>query len=441
MKREEASKRVKKLREEIEEAHYAYHVLDNPMITDAVYDSLIHELLELETQFPELKSQDSPTERVGGSPLEKFEKVKHEKPMTSLNDAFSRKDVEDWIERLKNFFEKKKRDIPGDLFSDFYCELKIDGLAIELIYENGVLKQGLTRGDGFVGEDVTQNLKTINSIPLKFLSKEKAEKNIKKLSLDPSRFELFPKHLIVRGEVFITQDEFNRMNKEQERKGEKPYANPRNIAAGSVRQLDPKITASRNLNSFQYGIITDIGQKTHEEEHLLLEALGFVTNTNNRRITNLEEVCAFRDYWETHREKLDYEIDGTVVMINKNAYFEEAGIIGKAPRAAIAYKFSPREKTTLLKNVTVQVGRTGVLTPVAELEPVIIGGVRVRHATLHNYDEIERLGVKIGDTVIVTRAGDVIPKITGVLTNLRSGKEKKSFSEFYRSLLNDVELA
>jgi len=419
-----AKTRVKKLHKEIEDAHYAYHVSDRPIISDQVYDSLVHELIEIEKKFPELKSQNSPTERIGGTPLEKFEKVQHEKPMTSLNDAFSRSDIEEWIERLSNFFKKTQGDIPSDLFSDFYCELKIDGLAIELVYENGVIVQGSTRGNGVIGENVTQNLRTINAIPLKLFSEDDVKKNLKTHKLNPSRFNCKPNRLVVRGEIFLTKDEFDRINKEQRKKGEKTYANPRNVAAGSVRQLDPKITASRKLDSFQYGIVTDIGQTTHEEEHLLLASFGFKVNKHNKRVRKIEDIYLFRDHWEKHREKLTYEIDGTVIILNKNNYFNNAGIVGKAPRGAIAYKFLPREKTTILKDIVIQVGRTGVLTPVAELEPINIGGVRVSRATLHNYDEIQRLGVKIGDTVVITRAGDVIPKITGVLTNLRTGKER-----------------
>ena len=234
-----------------------------------------------------------------------------------------------------------------------------------------------------------------------------------------------PRHLIVRGEVFITKKVFAAVNREQEKKELKPYANPRNIAAGSIRQLDPKVTASRHLDSFQYDIVTDIGQTYHEEEHLILKAFGFKTNPNNRPAKNMQEIFAFRDHWAepARREKLDYEIDGTVVIVNDNATFARAGIIGKAPRAAMAYKFSPRDATTVVEDILVQVGRTGALTPVAVMRPVNVGGITITHATLHNADEIERLGLKIGDTVIVSRAGDVIPQITKVLKGFRTGKE------------------
>ncbi len=269
-------------------------------------------------------------------------------------------------------------------------------------------------------------MKTVDAIPLDLLLEDEVAATIKKLHLKPEDYDLNPRHLIVRGEVFLTKKEFARINKEQDKKGLKIYANPRNVAAGSIRQLDPKITAARRLDSFQYDIITEIGQTYHEEEHLLLAAFGFKTNQNNRPARDLKEVFAFRDYWAEpkRREKVDYEYDGTVVLINDNKTFEKAGIIGKAPRAGIAYKFSAREATTVVEDIKVQVGRTGVLTPVAVMRPVNVGGVTITHATLHNADEIARLGLKIGDTVIVQRAGDVIPQVMRVLHELRTGKER-----------------
>ncbi len=298
----------------------------------------------------------------------------------------------------------------------------MDGLAVELIYENGILKTGSTRGDGMIGEDITQNLRTVEAIPLK-------------LNLPPTTYHLprpsaalgegGPPHLIVRGETFLTKKEFSRINKEQEKRGEKAYANPRNVAAGSIRQLDPKITASRKLDFYAYGVVaTPETQQTHANEFKTLNEFGFKTNPNGRAVSTLEEVFEFQRKWEKEREKLPYEIDGVVVFINDNKIFADAGIIGKAPRAAIAYKFSPREATTIVESIKVQVGRTGALTPVAVMKPVSVGGITITHATLHNADEIERLGLKIGDTVIVSRAGDVIPKITKVLKELRSGKER-----------------
>jgi DNA ligase (NAD+) len=418
MTKEEAKKRILKLRDAINHYRYAYHVLNKSLISDAALDSLKKELFDLEQEFPDLITQDSPTQRVVGKPLKEFKKVQHEVPMLSFNDAFSRQDIEDWLERMENYLGKKIQP------AEFYGELKIDGLAIELVYENGFLTQGSTRGDGIIGEDVTENLKTIEAIPLKLLDAREAAENLKKLGLNPKSYILNSKRLVVRGEVFLNKKEFAAINREQEKKGLKIYANPRNVAAGSVRQLDPKITASRKLDSYEYDIITDIGQKTHEEEHFLLKAFGFKTNPWNRLLKSEKEIFEFRDHWEKHRESLPYEIDGVVLILNDNKIFDEAGVIGKAPRAAVAYKFSPREAATIVEDIKVQVGRTGVLTPVAVMRPVEVGGVTITHATLHNADEIERLGLKIGDTVIVSRAGDVIPQVTKVLKELRTGKEK-----------------
>ena len=416
----EIKKRIEKLKTEINKHRYAYHVLDKSTIPDAALDSLKKELFDLEQQFPEFITPDSPTQRIGGEPLKQFKKVLHEKPMLSFNDAFSEQDMKDWLKRNENFLKDSKFKIQN---LNYYCELKIDGLAIELTYENGILAQGSTRGDGAIGEDITQNLKTVDAIPLKLLKPEEIEKNIRSFGLNPKAYNLKPKNLVIRGEVFLNLKDFERLNREAEKAGGKIFANPRNMAAGSIRQLNPKITASRKLDSFQYAIVSDIGQKTHQEEHLLLKAFGFKTNPNNKPANSLEEVFEFRNYWEEHRKSLKYEIDGIVVIIDDNKIYGRLGVVGKAPRGAIAYKFSPKEVTTILENIKVQVGRTGALTPVAILKPVEVGGITITHATLHNYDQIKRLGLKIGDTVIVSRAGDVIPQITSVLKNLRSGNE------------------
>jgi len=418
----EARIRIARLRKTIDHHRYLYHVLDRQEISDSALDSLKKELFDLENRFPRLITPDSPTQRIGGKPLKEFQKVHHTARMTSFNDAFSEEDMEAWLERLENYLGKTPR--ASRLAPLFYCELKIDGLAIELEYKDGVFFRGSTRGDGITGEDVTQNLRTVEAIPLRILPAGEIKENLKALDLNPDRYNLTPDRLVVRGEVFLTKKEFARINAEQGGKGAKLYANPRNIAAGSVRQLDPKVTASRRLDSFEYDIVTDIGQTCHEEVHKILKAFGFKTNPNNRPAKDMKEVFEFRDYWAKHRERLDYEIDGTVAIVNDNAVFARAGIIGKAPRGAIAYKFSPREATTIVDDIKVQVGRTGALTPVAVMRPVSVGGIVITHATLHNADEIARLGLKIGDTVIVSRAGDVIPQITKVLTDLRTGREK-----------------
>ena len=409
----EAKQRIEKLKKLIDKYRYQRLVLDKPIIEESVEDSLKNELFDLEQEFPELIAPDSPTQRVGGKPLEKFKKFTHPEPMLSFNDAFDRDDMEDWLDRIARSLDSKiparsetRLNFAEQNLGGFYCELKIDGLAIELVYKNGVLETGSTRGNGIIGEDVTQNLKTVEAIPLAI------EKKI-------------PQNLVVRGEVFITKKDFQRINKEQSEKGKTTYANPRNLAAGSIRQLDPSITASRRMDSFAYSLKTDFNQKAHEYEHKILKELGFKTNPHNKLCKNLDEVQNFRDYWEKQREELDYEIDGIVVIVNDNRMFNKLGVIGKAPRGAIAYKFSPKEATTKLKDIIVSVGRTGTLTPIAILEPVEIGGTTVSRATLHNEDEIRRLNVRIGDTVIVGRAGDVIPDIKKSLTQLRTGREKK----------------
>lgn len=399
MTKQEAKARIEKLKVLINKYRYHRLVLDKPVIEESVEDSLKKELFDIEQEFPDLVTPDSPTQRVAGKPLKKFEKFPHPRRMFSFNDAFSEEDMSDWEERLKRLD-------PRATESGYYCELKIDGLAIELVYEDGILKIGATRGDGTIGENVTQNLKTVEAIPL---------------SLNPKLARVI---LVVRGEVFLSKKEFEKVNKEQKKKGGAVYANPRNLAAGSIRQLDPKITASRRLDSFAYSLVTDLGQKVHEDEHKILKDLGFKTNPHNKYCKNLKEVQEFRDYWEKHRENLNYEIDGIVVILNDNKMFAKLGTVGKAPRAAIAYKFSPRESTTKVKDIIVSVGRTGVLTPVAVLEPVEIGGTTVSRATLHNEDEIRRLDVRMGDTVVVGRAGDVIPDVKKVLKELRTGKER-----------------
>ena len=403
MNEKEIKNRIEKLKKTINYHRYLYHVLDKQEISDAALDSLKKELFDLEQTYPDLITPDSPTQRVGGEPLKEFKKVSHPERMESLNDSFSKEDIKDWLERISKLLTKEERNK-----IDFYCELKIDGLAIELIYENGLLKTGSTRGDGMVGEDITQNLKTVEAIPL---------------SLVTTQYKL-PTRLVVRGEVFISKKEFNAINKSQKEKGLPTYANPRNIAAGSVRQLDPKVTALRRLDSFAYELLTDLSQKTHEQKHEILKSLGFKTNSHNQYCKSIEDVFSFYEKCGKLREKLDYEVDGMVVIINNNEIFEKLGTVGKAPRGAIAFKFAQSQATTIIEDIKIQVGRTGSITPVAILKPVRVSGVTITRATLHNEDEVKRLGLKIGDTVIVARAGDVIPDIIKVLPELRTGKEK-----------------
>lgn len=404
MTKAEAKKRVDQLRATINHHRYLYHVLDKQEISDAALDSLKKELFDLEREYSDLITPDSPTQRIGGQPLKEFKKVTHEERMSSLNDAFSEQDVRDWLNRLENYLETKVK-------PEFYCDLKMDGLAIELVYEKGLLLQGSTRGDGLVGEDVTQNLRTIEAIPLVL--------EIRNLKLD------IPERLVVRGEVFLHKKELARINRELEKEGKKTYANPRNLAAGTIRQLDSAIVAGRKLDFYAYGIVArPEAYGTHEKEFQALQKFGFKVNPHGQVMHGLEEVFTFQKKWEREREKLAYEIDGLVVFINGNEIVQRASVIGKAPRAAVAYKFSAKEATTVVEDIEINVGRTGVLTPVAKLRPVAVGGITISHATLHNADEIERLGVKIGDTVIVSRAGDVIPKINKVLIEMRAGKER-----------------
>ncbi len=419
MNKPEAQKRIQKLRDLINHHRYLYHVLDKQEISESALDSLKKELFDLEQDFPEFITLNSPTQRVGGQPLASFKKVEHIQMMYSLNDAFSREDMDDWEKRNKNLLDEK---------FEYYCEPKLDGLAIELSYTDGVLETGATRGDGKIGEDVTQNIKTIEAIPLNLRNKEEVIKELEKEGLLQIKKTIEKKGLsnvIVRGEAVITKKEFEKTNKEREKQGLALYANPRNLAAGSLRQLDSKITAERNLDADVYDLITDLGQETHEEEHKILKALGFKTNNKyNRLCKNMDEVFDFYAYWQKHREKLPYEIDGLVISINSNDVFERLGVAGKAPRGAVALKFPLKQSTTIVEDIKIQVGRTGAMTPVAVLKPVEVHGVVVSRATLHNQEEIERLGLKIGDTVVVGRAGDVIPEVIKAFPELRTGKEK-----------------
>jgi len=404
----EAKKRIEKLRKEIQHHDYLYYVLNKPEISDAAYDSLKRELIELEKQFPEFITPDSPTQRVGGPPLKEFQKVRHKIPMLTLQDAFSEEEMRDWLKRMERLLtsaEFKKL--------DFFAELKMDGLATSLIYKDGILERGATRGDGYTGEDITQNVKTIKSIPLRL-----------RFEVLPKKYKI-PKEIEIRGEIYMTKKAFEELNKEQKKKGEEPFANPRNAAAGSVRQLDSKITAKRKLAFFGYDTVSDFGQKTHQENHEIIRTLGIPENPLNKHCRSLEEVIKFHSEIAKKREKLPYEIDGIVVNVNDDAISRKLGFVGRAPRASVAFKFPGIQATTKIKDIIVQVGRTGKLTPVAVLEPVGVGGVTVSRATLHNFDWLKKLGVKIGDTVIVQRAGDVIPEVLEALLSLRTGKEKK----------------
>ncbi|AGO16579.1 NAD-dependent DNA ligase LigA [Glaesserella parasuis ZJ0906] len=393
------------LREKLREYEYHYHVLDNPLVPDAEYDRLMNELKNLEWQHPELITSDSPTQRVGAKPLDGFAQITHEIPMLSLDNAFSDDDLTGFLRRIEDRIAINSNQI------EFCCEPKLDGLAVSILYVDGVLTQAATRGDGTTGEDITANIRTIRNIPLKLKS-----------SNPPHRLE-------VRGEVFMPQQGFEQLNEKALAKGEKTFANPRNAAAGSLRQLDPKITRQRPLmlNAYNIGVYESDDElpTTHFDRLQWLKTLGIPVNAEITLATGSQALTAFYQKIQAKRSSLGYDIDGTVLKVNKIVLQEQLGFISKAPRWAIAYKFPAQEEMTILNDVEFQVGRTGAITPVAKLEPVFVAGVTVSNATLHNGDEIERLGIAIGDTVIIRRAGDVIPQIVGVVAERRLDNAKK----------------
>jgi DNA ligase (NAD+) len=387
----QAQERLQTLRQLLAEWGYAYYVLDDPKVSDAIYDQHYQELKALEAQFPDLITPDSPTQRVGDRPLERLPSVTHRVPLYSLENAFSYDDLKTWEERLIK--------LAGDDL-EFVCELKIDGSANALSYRDGLFVKGATRGDGIQGEEITQNLRTIHAIPLKLQGAN------------------IPPELEVRGEVFLPREEFARINQERSERGEKLFANPRNACAGTLRQLDSRIVAARKLDFFAY--TAHFSKATTQWEVLnQLEAFGFGVNPNRKLCKGLEEVHAFCNHWEEARHQLSYETDGVVIKVNELSTQEELGFTSKFPRWAIAFKYAPEEAATLVRSIEIQVGRTGALTPVAELQPVLISGSTVSRATLHNQDRIQELDVRAGDTVIVRKAGEIIPEILRVIPELR----------------------
>lgn len=420
MTKQQIKERIEKLKAEIDHHRYLYHVLDTQEISEAALDSLKNELFKLEQANPELITADSPTQRIAGEASAKFVKVRHSQPMLSLYDAFSPEDMRDWEKRMEKI-------LPGQRF-DYYCELKMDGLAMSLVYRQGLFVQGATRGDGQVGENVTRNLKTIEAIPLRLRQPKRGE--LEKIGLSQTAIENVFKHLEsgeleVRGEAIMDLKTFAKLNEKYAKEGKPLLANPRNGAAGSIRQLDSSVTAERRLDFHVYALVTDLGLIDHEQEHELAKLLGFKILKENKHCKNLDEAIAFHDYWEQHKRKMPFECDGVVILVNDTSLWPKLGVVGKGPRYVMAYKFAAEQVTTKLQEVIWQVGRTGALTPTAVLDPVRVGGVTVSRSTLHNMDEIERLDLKLGDTVILERAGDVIPKIVQVLAGLRTGKEKK----------------
>ncbi|MDO8470490.1 MAG: NAD-dependent DNA ligase LigA [bacterium] len=413
MNKKEVKQRIDKLKETINRHRYLYHVLDRQEISDEALDALKHELFQLEQQYPDLVTQDSPTQRVGGKPLGKFQKVTHKQPMLSIEDVFSREELGKWEEYCFRFTKEDSL--------EYFGELKIDGFAVSLLYRTGLLVQGATRGNGKVGENVTQNVKTIESIPLtlSFAKGPLSRDIVQSIGKHISKGEIE-----VRGEVYMEKKAFERFNKERVKSGEEPYANPRNLAAGSIRQLDSKLAASRPLRFMAYDLVTDLGQSTHAKEHEILKVLGFKTDDTAKVCKTIGKVWEYRQEIEKKRDSLPFQMDGVVASVNDGRSFQELGVVGKSPRGIRALKFSGKQGVTKVRDIVLQVGRTGAITPVALLEPVEVAGVTISRATLHNEDEIRRLGVKIGDTVIVERAGDVIPAVVKALGELRSGKEK-----------------
>jgi len=397
-------KRVEKLREEIEYHNYRYYILDQPEISDAQYDRLMRELEKIEEEHPELRTPNSPTQRVGAPPLEEFEIVNHSIPMLSLANAFDESEARDFDKRVKKFLGSSSE-------IAYVAEPKLDGLAVELVYERGQFVVGSTRGDGVNGENITQNLRTIKTIPLQLIRKEIP----------------VPERLEVRGEVIIQLDKFKTLNRKREEMDEPPFANPRNAAAGSVRQLDSKITAERPLEIYCYGMGDVRGRafKTHWEILQTFPKWGLRTNPHIQKCQNIDKVLEYYHEMNERREKLPYEIDGIVIKVDRLDLQTRLGEIARSPRWALAFKFQPKQETTKILDIRVQVGRTGALTPVAVMKPVQVGGVEVSRATLHNQDEIDKKDVRIGDTVIIQRAGDVIPEVVQVITSKRTGSEKK----------------
>lgn len=395
MELQEATARVKKLRDLINDYRYHYHVLDESTMSEAAADSLKHELAELEKQFPELITPDSPTQRVAGKPLDKFTKVTHTRRMISLADVFSEAEIRDWVHANEKLM--LERQLGDGVIHEFFTDIKMDGLACALHYEDGLFTQAVTRGDGMVGEDVTMNVRTIENVPLR---------------IDE------PGHVEVRGEIVIFKQDFEELNEKQKKAGEKPFANPRNLAAGSIRQLDPRVAAGRKLRFIAYDLV-EPDLPTHAEAYVELRELGFRTSGEDKVFASIKEVLQEIERLDGYRGGLPFNTDGMVIKINDRRIYDALGIVGKTPRGAVAFKFPAEESTTRVRDIVISIGRTGAATPVAILDPVVVAGSTVRHASLHNADEIKRLDVRIGDTVIIYKAGDIIPQIKEVLVSLR----------------------
>lgn len=407
MTRAEAMARVEKLRQLINDYRYHYHVLDESIMSEEAADSLKHELSQLETQFPDLITPDSPTQRVAGSPSPQFDSVAHTQRMLSLNDVFSRDEVEAWRDRVTKL-------IPEDTKLEYFVDIKMDGLACALWYEDGVLVRGLTRGDGTTGEDVTANIRTIESIPLRLNTADGFEGFLR------GRTE-------VRGEIVMYKKDFEALNAQRAKEGKPLFANPRNTAAGTIRQLDPSLVASRRLYFRAYDLLRDDPTEipSHAEAYESLRALGFLANNDSAVLRTVDAIMRFADDWEHKRHDLPFNTDGLVVKVNDRSLYTSLGIVGKAPRAAVAYKYAAEQATTKVKDIFISIGRTGAATPVAMLEPIVVAGSTVQMATLHNESEVLRKDIRVGDTVIVHKAGDIIPEVVEPLITLRDGSEKQ----------------
>jgi DNA ligase (NAD+) len=393
-------KRIEELRTLIDQYSYEYHVNDSPSVSDAVYDSLFGELKQLETEHPELITNDSPTQRVGNELKEGFKKVTHSSRMLSLNDVFDTDDVQAWVNRMDKLLPGRKH--------EFFADIKMDGLACALIYQDGILEQAVTRGDSYVGEDVTNNVRTIKNVPLRLRNDEQYA------SLLRGRTE-------VRGEIVMLKKEFASLNKRRRENGDPEFANPRNLAAGTIRQLDPKLVAARPLHFRAYDLLRDNPDEvpTNMEAYEALSALGLTRNKEAAVFTRLSDVLKFIDHIGATRETLPFNTDGLVIKVNDRSQFRELGIVGKQPRGAVAYKYAAEQATTIVKDIVISIGRTGAATPVAVFDPVVVAGTTVQHASLHNADEIARKDVRIGDTVVIFKAGDIIPQVESVVTELR----------------------
>lgn len=397
---DQAKKRVRELKSLMQNYSYEYYVLDAPSVSDAVYDGLMRELKQIENDFPQLISADSPSQRVGGQPLDKFKKVEHSSRMLSLNDVFSRDDVEAWVKRMDKL-------LPGTKHK-YFCDVKMDGLACALIYQDGALTQAVTRGDGFVGEDVTMNVRTIKNVPLKLRFDEKSR-------------DLLAGRTEIRGEIIMLKKDFEELNKQRAKQNLPVFMNPRNLAAGTIRQLDPKLVSQRPLRFHAYDLIRDDAAEvaSYGRAYQMLRSVGITANQQARVFSSIDDVMEFVDSWEKKRQTLPFITDGLVIKVDDKFDYAKLGVVGKNPRAAVAYKYPAEQATTILRDIVISIGRTGAATPVAVFDSVVVAGTNVRHASLHNSDEIERKDIRIGDTVVIYKAGDIIPQVEKVILELR----------------------